>query len=90
MLKEGILVVYKRTGTYGKVVELKEMEGKVWAMLDSTGLFYDEDFLEVIGEDKTSQSEPRVNVKDKKIRSEGPEVEEEGKIDTSGNVCGAG
>lgn len=90
MLKEGILVVYKRTGTHGKVVEVKEMEGKVWAMLDSTGLFYDEDFLEVIGEGKTAQSEPRVDAKEKKISSEGSEVKEEGKIDTSGNVCGAG
>lgn len=98
MLREGASVIYKRTGTTGRVVELKEMEGKVWAKLDSTGLFYNEDFLETVEESVVE--EPRQEMRkevekeklkeEKKEKTETPEVRDEGKIDTSGNICGAG
>ncbi|MEM3433581.1 MAG: DUF2098 family protein [Candidatus Methanomethylicaceae archaeon] len=98
MLREGAAVIYKRTGTLGRVVELREMDGKVWAKLDSTGLFYDEDFLETVEENfvKEPKQEMEKEVEQEKIKevekekSETPEIRDEGKIDTSGNVCGAG
>jgi hypothetical protein len=108
MIKEGSPVIYKRTGTLGKVVELVELDGKVWAKLDSTGLFYDEDFLEIVEEGIVEKSpmrgaeegEERIG-KDReagkgieevevKERAKTPEIKDEGEIDTSGNVCGAG
>ncbi|MGQ9759883.1 MAG: DUF2098 family protein [Candidatus Methanomethylicaceae archaeon] len=92
MLKEGVIAIYKRTGTLGKVVELREMDGKIWAKLDSTNLFYDQDFLEVLEEKAGTQIDIKELIKEekKKVRSEELEIKDEGKIDTSGNVCGAG
>ncbi|MBC7113267.1 MAG: DUF2098 family protein [Candidatus Methanomethyliales bacterium] len=108
MIREGASVVYKRTGTLGKVVELAEMDGKVWAKLDSTGLFYDEDFLEMVEENIVEQSPMRgveegeerkgeerevgkeIEKGEVKERAKTLEIKDEGKIDTSGNVCGAG
>jgi len=97
MLREGISAVYKRTGTVGKVVELREMDGRVWAKLDSTGLFYDEDFLEIVEENFKFRPEQNLEEKEERERKETekempetPEIKDEGKIDTSGNVCGAG
>ncbi|MCX8181987.1 MAG: DUF2098 domain-containing protein [Candidatus Methanomethyliaceae archaeon] len=106
MLREGASVVYKRTGTIGKVIELREMDGKIWAKLDSTGLFYDEDLLEMAEESvvekprqgieeveaelKVEEVEGKKAEKGRKEKSETPEIKDEGKIDTSGNVCGAG
>jgi hypothetical protein len=93
MLKEGSTVIYKRTGTFGKVVELKEMDGKVWAKLDSTGLFYDEDFLELVADEGKVESGPKLDLEkreEKRVSSETIEMKGEGRIDTSGDVCGAG
>lgn len=92
MLKEGSTVIYKRTGTFGKVVELKEIDGKVWAKLDSTGLFYDEDFLELVADEGKVESGPKLDLekKEKRVCSETIEMKGEGRIDTSGDVCGAG
>ena len=46
---EDSLVRYKGTGTIGKVKVLKEGDdGQKWAYLDSTGLYYRLDTLEII------------------------------------------
>jgi hypothetical protein len=45
---EDSLVRYKGTGTTGKVKVLKEEDGQKWAYLDSTGLYYRLDTLELI------------------------------------------
>jgi hypothetical protein len=47
-IKEDSLVRYKGTGTVGIVKVLKEEDGKKWALLDSTGLYYSLDSLEAI------------------------------------------
>jgi len=48
-IKEDSLVRYKGTGTIGRVKVLKvEDDGEAWAYLDSTGLYYRLDTLEVI------------------------------------------
>lgn len=92
MLREGVTATYKRTGTLGKVVELKEIDGKVWAKLDTTGLFYDQDVLEMLeGDVSTIGKLKETNKEEKEItNSETLEIKDEGKLDTSGNVCGAG
>ena len=45
---EDSLVRYTGTGTTGKVKVLKEEDGQKWAYLDSTGLYYRLDTLELI------------------------------------------
>jgi len=45
---EDSLVRYKGTGTTGKVKVLKEEDGQKWTYLDSTGLYYRLDTLELI------------------------------------------
>jgi hypothetical protein len=48
-IKEDSLVRYKGTGTIGTVKVLKvEDNGETWAYLDSTGLYYRLDTLELI------------------------------------------
>lgn len=47
-IMEDSLVRYKGTGTTGKVKVLKEDDGQKWAYLDSTGLYYRLDTLELI------------------------------------------
>lgn len=40
-MKENDIVKYLPTSTVGKVVGLREQDGKSWAKLDFTGLWYD-------------------------------------------------
>ncbi len=47
-IREDSLVRYKGTGTVGKVKVLKDEDGEKWALLDSTGLYYRADTLELI------------------------------------------
>lgn len=47
----GAVVRYPRTGTTGKVVRIEEIDGRRYAEIDSTGLYYQVD--ELIGADKT-------------------------------------
>ena len=48
----GAIVRYPRTGTTGKVVRIEEIDGRRYAEIDSTGLYYRVD--ELIGADKTT------------------------------------
>jgi len=41
----GDICKYLPTSTVGKIKEIREMRGKVWALLDFTGLYYDIDHL---------------------------------------------
>lgn len=36
----GSYVIYINTGTAGQVIEIKQDEGTTWALLDTTGLYY--------------------------------------------------
>ncbi len=47
-IEEGNLVIYRGTGTVGTVKVLKEEDGKKWALLDSTSLYYDVSTLDPI------------------------------------------
>jgi hypothetical protein len=46
-IEEGVTVKYLRTRTTGKVDKICSREGQVWVRLDSTGLYYRTDYLEV-------------------------------------------
>ncbi|MDV2480809.1 DUF2098 domain-containing protein [Methanoculleus sp. Wushi-C6] len=48
----GALVRYPRTGTTGKVVRVEEIEGRQYAEIDTTGLYYQVD--ELISADRTA------------------------------------
>ena len=89
--KEGDRVMYCKTGTAGNIVHIYVLDSKVWAELDSTGLLYEEGALEpaIIG---GGPEKPREEDKAKPAKAEVNEVEikDEGRIDTSGSVCGGG
>ncbi|MCC6013277.1 MAG: DUF2098 domain-containing protein [Candidatus Verstraetearchaeota archaeon] len=89
MLREGSLVVYKRTGTIGKILEIVEIAGKKWVKLDSTGLLYDIDFIETLEEKIKEETEEKVSEKAKKEKKT-IEIRDEGTMDSSAGVCGAG
>ncbi|WP_243669755.1 DUF2098 domain-containing protein [Methanoculleus chikugoensis] len=53
----GAVVRYPRTGTTGKVVRIEEIDGRRYAEIDSTGLYYRVD--ELIGAEKTNEKVER-------------------------------
>ncbi len=72
-IKVGTMVRYITTRTLGKVTDLKVEEGKTWAQVDSTQLYYDTHYLTVT-DDHASSEEDEESVKidlmdvEKKIR----------------------
>lgn len=46
-IRLGTMVRYVTTRTLGKVIDLKAEDGKTWAQIDSTQLFYDTHYLTV-------------------------------------------
>lgn len=53
----GAVVRYPRTGTTGKVVRVEEIEGRQYAEIDSTGLYYRTD--ELVSADRTTATTER-------------------------------
>jgi len=47
MIEEGMYARYVNTGTVGKVTELKEMDGRMFAFLEGTDMYYDVEYLEM-------------------------------------------
>jgi len=89
LLREGSIVIYKRTGTIGRILEIVEIAGKKWVRLDSTGLLYDIDFIE--SSEERIKEEPKEKVPEKiREKSKSIEIRDEGKMDSSASVCGAG
>jgi hypothetical protein len=88
-ITEGQTVIYTKTGTEGKVVKIHELDGKVWAELDTTGLLYEESALEP----RTKKKEVAKAVP-KKAGDRGgaalPDMKDEGRPDDSGTVSGGG
>jgi hypothetical protein len=51
------MVRYVTTRTLGKVVDLKVEDGKTWAQLDSTQLYYDTHYLTVTSEHAATEED---------------------------------
>jgi len=88
-ITEGQTVIYTKTGTEGKVVKIHELDGKVWAELDTTGLLYEESALEP----RTKKKEVAKAVPKKAGDREDaalPDLKDEGRPDDSGTVSGGG
>ncbi|AAM02881.1 DUF2098 domain-containing protein [Methanopyrus kandleri] len=56
-LQVGDYARYVRTGTVGKVVDVKEREDGRWIQLDSTGLYYHEDYVEKVEKKESKEKE---------------------------------
>ncbi|NLA39514.1 MAG: DUF2098 domain-containing protein [Methanomicrobiales archaeon] len=54
----GTVVRYPRTGTTGKVLQVEEIDGRQYAELDSTGLYYQVD--ELVSVDRVADKAERV------------------------------
>ncbi|MCX8169467.1 MAG: DUF2098 domain-containing protein [Candidatus Methanomethyliaceae archaeon] len=90
-IKEGSMVIYRRTGTIGRIIEFKNMDGKLWARLDTTNLLYDADFLEVIESKQLSaHNQQKVEHKIERKAEREEQIRDEETIDSSAGVCGAG
>jgi hypothetical protein len=104
-IKEGDAVVYGKTGTTGRAVRITELDGKVWVELDSTGLLYDANVLEptdpaklkkgrMEDKDKESREEQKGKVimkrEGRERRSGIEDMKDEGTLDSSAGICGAG
>lgn len=90
-ITEGQTVIYTKTGTEGKVVKIHELDGKVWAELDTTGLLYEESALEPRAELKMKGVAKAVSKKtgDREDAAR-PDIKDEGRPDDSGTVSGGG
>ena len=77
---------YMPTSTVGKVTDIREKDGKVWALLDFTNLYYDAAFLTEadISEYKAESYKEREKGHESKLRSvkEFEDTAEEVNIDT--------
>jgi len=104
-IKEGDAVVYGKTGTTGRAVRITELDGKVWVELDSTGLLYDANVLEPTDPAKLKKSRIEDKDKESREEQEGKvimkregnerrsgieDMKDEGTLDTSAGICGAG
>jgi len=95
-IKEGETVLYTKTGTVGKVTKVLTIDNKLWAELDSTGLLYDENVLEPAPADAIKKrsgdyaegKEERAGPRECKDIEK--EMKDEGTLDSSAGICGAG
>ena len=83
------MVIYTKTGTEGKVVKIHELDGKVWAELDTTGLLYEESALEPRAEKKEVAKVVPKRAGDREDAAL-PDIKDEGRPDDSGTVSGGG
>lgn len=70
-VKTGDICKYLPTSTVGKVTDIREKDGKVWALLDFTNLYYDVSFLTAAdaSEYKQVSYKERERDRDLKLRS---------------------
>ncbi|MCP8308059.1 MAG: DUF2098 domain-containing protein [archaeon] len=87
MLAIGMFVRYTHTGTIGKVIDIKEFDGKTWAQLDNE-LYYDIDHLEPISEFEFL--EIRAKETSKKMDERLKKLLEKEEIEFKEDLCGAG
>jgi hypothetical protein len=82
----GDICKYLPTSTVGKITDVMEKEGKKWALLDFTNLYYDVTFLTAAdaSEYRSESYKERERGRDQKLRSieEFEETAEEVNIDT--------
>ncbi len=86
---EGQRVIYTKTGTEGKVIRLHELDGKIWAELDTTGLLYEIGSLEPKVEREGSAKGPKKEAGGEDGNAL-TEIRDEGRPDGSGTVSGGG
>jgi hypothetical protein len=89
-ITEGQTVIYTKTGTEGKVVKIHELDGKVWAELDTTGLLYEESALEPRAEKKKEVAKEVSKKTGDRQDAALPDIKDEGRPDDSGTVSGGG
>ncbi|MCL1983970.1 MAG: DUF2098 domain-containing protein [Methanomassiliicoccaceae archaeon] len=84
-MKIGDICKYLPTSTVGKVTDVRERDGKIWALLDFTKLYYDVSFLIPADESeyKAESYKERERDRESKMRSvkEFEETAEEVNID---------
>ena len=84
-MKVGDICKYIPTSTVGKITDVREKDGRTWALLDFTGLYYDVSFLSPAdaGEYRPESYKERERDREAKLRSvkEFEETAEEVNID---------
>ncbi|MDR0778542.1 MAG: DUF2098 domain-containing protein [Methanomassiliicoccaceae archaeon] len=70
-MKVGDICKYLPTSTVGKITDVRERDGKVWALLDFTNLYYDVTFLTAAdaSEYRSETYKERERDRDQKLRS---------------------
>ncbi len=83
-IKVGDYVVYINTGTKGRVVDIKEIDGEIWVVLDND-LMYKPYLLR-----KINKKEDYDKDKDEDYKELVKEEDEKYDIQDFGDACGAG
>lgn len=76
-MKLGDICKYMPTSTVGKVLEIKTVDGKEWALLDFTGLWYDASVLTPA--DPSEYKEVSYKYKERTFKVDSKSIEELGK-----------
>lgn len=92
-MAQGERAVYPRTGTTGRIARIVELNGKTWAELDTTGLLYEINTLEAVTEAKKGREEKKAPERRKRRKGKVgvlEDMKDEGTLDSSANIGGAG
>lgn len=76
----GSTVKYITTRTVGKVIDMKNEDGKIWALLDKTHLYYDTRYLEVTASSASEEDQDGVSVDMEEIEKKIKDMEDVLKI----------
>lgn len=73
IIKQGSLVQYIGTRTQGKVEEISTNNNQTWVRIDSTGLLYRSDYLELLDgqQQLPKKSRRKMSIKEKVLHSKG-------------------
>jgi len=58
-IEKGAYVLYTKTGTIGKVTDIKTENEEAWAKIDSTNLWYNSQFIQAIDKKEEGKIESR-------------------------------
>ena len=89
----GSHVRYKGTGSAGEVVDLRTDEEGIWAKIDTTKLWYNSKYLELIDQheyQEIKQKEERLKDKEEKVKKAVSLKKKLEEVDMSSELCDGG
>ncbi len=90
-IEKGSYILYAKTGTIGKVIDIKNENNETWAKIDSTDLWYNSQFIQAI--DKSEEEKIKSKLRKKEDAAEKVRKMKKGSledVDMSSELCDGG